>query len=215
MYKELKKHLHDLFIGLKSESEKIASASRTNTEATERIMRLVSSTLSSEAEGYLADIYASLVEEIKQDDYFKNPDNLNAFYRLNLRTELNEKYQFNIEDIDAYKKGIEYKEINRLYTAAGAAAGTLALGGILKFALSSVVGIPFAVVIAGAVVAACATYFIVPTRNRNEYKKSVEKFLDDLESDILDWFVDIESYFNKRVITFCKQGREKCIITMN
>ena len=202
--KELKKHLHDLFIGLKSESDKIASTSRTNTEATEKIMRLVSSTLSSEAEGYLADIYASLAEKIKKDDYFKNPDNLNAFYRLNLRTELSEKYQFNIEDIDAYKKGTEYKEINRLYTAAGVAAGTLALGDILKFALSSVVEIPFAVIIAGAVVAACATYFVVPTRNRNEYKKAVGKFLNKLESDILDWFVDIEVYFNERERTLYK-----------
>lgn len=202
--KELKKHLHDLFIGLKSESDKIALESRTNTEATEKIMRIVSRTLSSAAEGYLVDIYSCLVKKIKQEDYFKNPHNLNAFYELNLRTELSEKYQFNIEDIDAFKKGIEYKEINRLYTAAGAAAGTLALGGILKFALSSVVGIPFAVVIAGAVVAACATYFVVPTRNRNEYKKAVGKFLNELESDILDWFVDIEVYFNERVRTLYK-----------
>lgn len=204
MYKELNKHLHELFIRLKSESDKIASESRTNTDATERIMRLVSSRLSAAAEGYLIDIYAYLSDEIEQSDFFKNPDNLNAFYRLNLRTELSEKYQFNIEDIDAYKKGIEYKEINRLYTAAGAAAGTLALGGILKFALSSVVSIPFAVVIAGAVVAACATYFALPTKNRREYKKAVEKFLDDLESDMSNWFVDIQVYFIDRVNTLYK-----------
>lgn len=202
--KELEKQLHELFKELRSKTKKIASEARTNAEATERIMRLVSSTISAEAEGYMVDMYACLVEKVKEDNFFKNPEKLNTFYRLNLRDELNEKYQFNIEDIDAYKKGIEYREINQLYAAAGATAGTLAVGGILKFALSSVVGIPFAVVIAGALVAACVAYFTIPTRNRKEYIKAVDSFMKNLENDILDWFVDVEVYFDEQVRTLYK-----------
>ena len=202
--KELEKQLHQLFEELSEKTNQITSEARTNTEATDRIMRLVSSSISAEAEGYMVDMYACLVEKIKSEDYFNNPENLNAFYRLNLREELNEKYQFNIENIDAYKKGIEYKEINQLYVAAGTAAGTLALGGILKFALSSVIGIPFPIIIAGALVAACAAYFAIPTKNRKEYKKAVDKFMKDLENDILDWFVDVEVYFEQQVRTLYK-----------
>ena len=201
---DIERQIHDLFIELKKKSIKIASEARTNTNDTERIMRLVSSTISAEVEGYIVDIYAGLLEKIKQDDYFKNQENLNAFYRLNLRNELNEKFQFNIENIDTYKKGISYKEINQIYVTAGAAAGTLALGAILKFALSSVVRIPFVIIIAGAVVVACASYFALPTQNRKEYKKSIKKFLDELEEDILDWFVDIEIYCDERVRTLYK-----------
>ena len=201
---DIERQIHDLFIELKKKLIKIASEARTNTNATERIMRLVSSTISAEVEGYIVDIYAGLLEKIKQDDYFKNQENLNAFYRLNLRNELNEKFQFNIENIDTYKKGISYKEINQIYVTAGAAAGTLALGAILKFALSSVVRIPFVIIIAGAVVVACASYFALPTQNRKEYKKSIKKFLDELEEDILDWFVDIEIYCDERVRTLYK-----------
>ena len=83
--------------------------------------------------------------------------------------------------------------------AAGVAAGTLALGGILKFALSSSIGIPFPIIIAGALVAACAAYFAIPTKNRKDYKKAVDKFLHDLENDILDWFVEVEVYFDRQV----------------
>lgn len=202
--KELEKQLHQLFEELSEKAAQIASEARTNTEATDRIMRLVSSSISAEAEGYMVDMYACLVEKIKSEEYFKNPENLNAFYRLNLREELNEKYQFNIENIDAYKNGIEYKEINQLYVAASAAAGTFALGGILKFALSSVIGIPFPVIIAGALVVACAAYFTIPTKNRKDYKKAVDKFMKDLENDILDWFVDVEVYFDEQVRTLYK-----------
>ena len=197
--KELEKQLHDLFAELQKRTMKIASEAKTNTEATERIMRVVSGTISSEAEGYMDDMYACLVEKIKNEEFFQNPENMNAFYRLNLREDLNEKYQFNIESIDAYKRGIEYKEVNQLYVAAGVAAGTLALGGILKFALSSSIGIPFPIIIAGALVAACAAYFAIPTKNRKDYKKAVDKFLHDLENDILDWFVEVEVYFDRQV----------------
>lgn len=197
--KELEKQLHDLFAELQKRTMKIASEAKTNTEATERIMRVVSGTISSEAEGYMVDMYACLVEKIKNEEFFQNPENMNAFYRLNLREDLNEKYQFNIESIDAYKRGIEYKEVNQLYVAAGAAAGTLALGEILKFALSSSIGIPFPIIIAGALVAACAAYFAIPTKNRKDYKKAVDKFLHDLENDILDWFVEVEVYFDRQV----------------
>lgn len=197
--KELEKQLHDLFAELQKKTMKIASEAKTNTEATERIMRVVSGTISSEAEGYMVDMYACLVEKIKNEEFFQNPENMNAFYRLNLREDLNKKYQFNIESIDAYKRGIEYKEVNQLYVAAGAAAGTLALGGILKFALSSSIGIPFPIIIAGALVAACAAYFAIPTKNRKDYKKAVDKYLHDLENDILDWFVEVEIYFDRQV----------------
>ena len=197
--KELEKQLHDLFAELQKRTMKIASEAKTNTEATERIMRVVSGTISSEAEGYMVDMYACLVEKIKNEEFFQNPENMNAFYRLNLREDLNEKYQFNIESIDAYKRGIEYKEVNQLYVAAGAAAGTLALGEILKFALSSSIGIPSPIIIAGALVAACAAYFAIPTKNRKDYKKAVDKFLHDLKNDILDWFVEVEVYFDRQV----------------
>ena len=202
--KELEKQVHTLFKDLVAKSEEIIASSRTNTDATERIMRLVSSTVSAEAEGYMIDLYASLVDKIKGEEFFKDPEHLNAFYRLNLRDDLNEKYQFSIDSIDAYKKGIQYKEINTIYASVGAAAGTFAVGGILKFALSSVVNIPFVVVIAGALVAACAAYFAIPTRNKKEYKRAVDSFLSDLENEILDWFVDVEVYFDEKVRTLYK-----------
>ena len=201
---ELKSQIQEMFVELKNKSEQIISESRTNKEATERIMRVVSGTISAEAEGYVVDIYAGLVKKIKEEDFFQDLDNLSAFYDLNLREELHEKYQFNIEDIDAYKKGIEYKEVNKLYTTAGIAAGTLAVGGILKYALSGVVGIPFALLIAGAVVAACASYISIKSRNKSEYQRAVNTFLHDLEEDILDWVVDIEVYFDKKVRTLYK-----------
>ncbi len=196
--------MHNLFKDLAAKKEEIIVSSRTSSDATERIMRMVSSTVSAETEGYMIDLYANLVDRVKGDDFFKDPEHLNAFYRLNLRDDMNEKYQFNIDSIDTYKKGIQYREINNIYASVGAAAGTFAVGGILKFALSRVLNIPFVIIIAGALVAACAAFFAIPTRNKKEYRRAVDRFLADLENEILDWLVEVEVYFDEKVRTLYK-----------
>ncbi len=200
----LKNEVHKMFIELAEKAKEITETSRTAQIATERISDVVASRVSAESEGYIVDMYTSLVTKIKEDDYFKDAEHLNSFYRLNLREELNQKYHFEVESLEAYKKGIEFKEINRLYAVAGATAGTLAVGGILKFAISGLINIPIAVIIAGAVAAGVATYFAVPEKNRKEYNRAVSKYLKDMENEILDWLTEVENYFDSQVRTIYK-----------
>lgn len=199
---KLQKQVKQMFRDLQTKADEVITSSSTYKIASERMMNMVSSRVSAETEGYIIDLYASFAERIRKEEFFQNPEHLNAFYRLNLREELNSKYHFEIGSLDVYKKGIDYDEINRLYASLGVMAGTLAVGGILKFAISGAVNIPFAVIIAGAVAAACAAYFkIVPKKNKKEFRRAVNKFLNDLENDILNWFVDVENFFESRVRT--------------
>lgn len=201
---ELKKEIHVMFQELTVKAKEIADTSRNAQMATERISEAVASRVSAESEGYIVDIYTCLVAKIKEDEYFKDPEHLNAFYRLNLREELNDRYHFEVESLDAYKKGIEFKEVNKIYAAAGAAAGTLAVGGILKFAISGLIHIPVAVIIAGAVIAGVAAYISVPEKNKKEYNRAVNKFLNDMENEILDWLIEVENYFDSQVRSIYK-----------
>lgn len=200
----LKNEVHKMFSELAEKAKGITETSRTAQIATERISDVVASRVSAESEGYIVDMYTCLVTKIKEDDYFKDSEHLNAFYRLNLREELNKKYHFEVESLDAYKKGIEFKEVNRLYAVAGAAAGTLAVGGILKFAISGIINIPIAVIIAGAVSVGVAAYFAVPVKNKKGYIRAVGKYLNDMENEILDWLTEVESYFDSQVRTIYK-----------
>lgn len=201
---ELKNEIHIMFQELAVKAKEITDTSRTSQMATERISKVVSSKVAAESEGYIVDMYTYLVAKIKEDEYFKDPEHINAFYRLNLREELNNRYHFEVESLDSYKKGIEFKEVNKLYAAAGVAAGTLAVGGILKFAISGLICIPIAVIIAGAVIAGIATYFSVPEKNKKKYNQAVNKFLNDMENEILDWLTEVENYFDSRVRSLYK-----------
>lgn len=203
---EMEKQVREMFCELRSKSDDVIASSSIYKSASDRIMKLVSSRIAAESEGYIVDMYTSLVEHIKQESFFKNPDHLNAFYRLNLREKLNNKYHFEIDSLDAFQKGVDYKEINQLYASLGAAAGTLTLGGILKFAISGVVNIPFAVIVAGAATVACSSYFkIIPSQNKIAFKKAVDDFLLGLEQDILNWLADVETFFESQINTLYSQ----------
>ncbi len=202
--KELQNEVHSMFIELNKKAKQIIETSNSVQIATERISEAVASVVSAESEGYIVDIYSCLVAKIKEDDYFKDSEHLNAFYRLGLREKLNEKYHFEIETLEAYKKGIEFKEINRLYATAGATAGTFAVGGILKFAISGLLNIPFAIIIAGAIMVGIAAYLTVPQKNKKEYYRAVNKYLNDMENEILDWLAEVERYFDSQVRTIYK-----------
>ena len=204
---EMKNQVEKMFCDLRSKSEGIVASSSIYKNASDRIMKLVSSRIAAESEGYIVDMYTLLTERIKQEAFFQDPNHLNAFYRLNLRDKLNDKYHFEVDSLDAFQKGVDYKEINRLYASLGAAAGTLAVGEILKFAMSSVVNIPFTVIVAGAATVAFSSYFkIVPSRNKIAFKKAVDAFLSDLEHDILNWLADVECFFDGQIKTLYSQN---------
>lgn len=203
---ELKSEIHIIFNELQKKAENIISSSDTYKLASERIMDVVSSKVSAECEGYMIDLYSAFAAKIKEEDYFKDPGHLNAFYELNLRDDLDDKFHFEITSLDAYQKGIGFNEVNTLYAAVGAAAGTLAVGGLLKLAISGLVNVPFAVIIAGAFAAACAAYVSVPKKNKRDFLQTVNRFLVNLEQEILDWLTEIEIYFEDRVRTLYTAG---------
>lgn len=192
--------VNNLFKEIDNDVKKILKTTSSFNIKTERIMNLVTTKLTTECEGYIYDMYFTLLAKIKEEEYFQDPDHLNAFYHLNLKEELNEKYHFEIDSLSAYKQGISFKEIDKLYCSAGATAGTFAVGGILKYILSGVVEIPFAVLIAGAASVAFTSYCkVIPEKNDKEFITSVAVFLRQLETEILEWLNEIEEYFNNRV----------------
>ena len=201
---ELKTEIHTMIQDLAVKAKEIAINSKTLQIATERISEVVSSRIAAESEGYIVDIYTYFAAKIKVDKYFQVPDHLNAFYRLNLREKLNNKYHFEVDSLDTYKKGIEFKEVNNLYAVVGSAAGTLAVGGILKFAILGLINIPIAVIIAGAVIVGVATYLSVSEKNKKEYNRAINKFLNDMENEILDWLTEVENYFDSQVRSLYK-----------
>ena len=196
--------IHDLFTDMNSQMEEIIRTSTTANMATKRIMEYVSSTVASNSLGYISALYSSLSKKTLSEEVFQNVENANRFYELGLRKKLVEAYEFDVENVSAYKAGIDFKEINRIYASAGAAVGSATVGGILLGVLSGIVDIPMVVIIAGAVLAGVAggsvTYAkVVPEINKKQYAASVFSFMKELEDSMNKWVDDVVRFYNQQV----------------
>ena len=213
---ELENHVRELFLKLRAGSGEIAAAALPYQEKSKRIEQYVTTELAAACEGYVVDVYTYLADKIKQEEYFKDTDHLYEFYQLNLRGKIFENYGFNLAGSPTLQKGIEFEEtpVRRgAYFAAGAAAAVLAAGGALKYALAPAslpiesavtaatgVVVPLWAIVAAAVAAAFTAYVVtVPLRNKSEYRRAVEMFLDELENEVFDWIISIEEFFCSEV----------------
>lgn len=204
MSAQIKEYINELFVELNASVEEIIEATSSSDMATKQIMACVSSGITAASKGYISTLYSVLSKETLKETIFQDDANANKFYDMNLRQKLTDKYQFNIDSLEAYSKGLEYKEINQLYTSAAVAAGSAAVGGMLLGVLSGVVHLPMVVIIAGAVLAGIGgggyTYSkYVPSKNKENYRIAVQSFMRDLEEEMLNWVDAVVEYYHQQV----------------
>ena len=204
MSEKVKGYIKELFVEMNEEVADIVSTSPSSSVATQSIMEYVSSKIAASSRGYMVDLYSELSKKTLSEEIFQDPANANKFYELNMRQKINDAYQFDVQSLDAYNTGVDFKEINRVYATAGAAVGSAAVGGILLGVLSGVVEIPLVVIIAGAVLAGLAgggvTYAkVVPEKNRAAFSKAVVDFMMGLEVELLSWVDEVVKFYNQKV----------------
>jgi hypothetical protein len=204
--------VNEMFEELKVQSYEIIAVHSDFTDASKMIIDTVSSELVMRSKTLITDMYAQMSNNTLSSTMFDDPERKSQFYEANIRREIISKYQFDITTVNAFKNGIQYKELHRLYSSLAVSAGTTAVGGILKYVLTTTVNVPIVVIIAGAVAAFCVSYFkIIPSQNKVKFDGAVEDFLSELKKEFIVWFDEIEIYYNERiqglVNTFKEGGR--------
>ena len=128
---KVKAHIKELFATMNAEVEKMVQNSFSSDKATTDIMEYVSGRIASATRGYMSTLYSSLSAETLKEPIFQNVDNANAFYDLELDKKIVDSYKFDSKDSVVFQKGLDVREINRVYATAAAGVGTAAVGGIL------------------------------------------------------------------------------------
>ena len=203
MCNKTKEYIDKMFLKINADVSKIIENSSTAEIATQQIMETVSNKITVAIQGYIIDIYSELSKATLLEPIFQKPENANKFYELNLRQKISQAYQFDIQDLRAYTKGISYKEIGKTYATIGAVVGSTAVGGVLLGVLSGVVHLPLVVVIAGAVACGIAggkfADMKIDNVNRDRYKNTIMTFMRSLKDDLIKWVDDVIAFYNQEV----------------
>ena len=197
------REINEVFSDLKEKLYKLFNLSSNIDIVSKKIIEKTSLELTIESKMLITDMYSEMSKKTLSSKEFETIERKNRFYELDIQNEILEKYKFKVTD------KIDYKEANKLYTSLGMAAGTMAIGGILKYVLQNNINIPFIVIICGAVMAFGASYFLKPSVNKKNLEKAVDEFLDKTKKEFIAWFYEIDEYYNRRVRDIINYFEEK------
>ena len=198
----IKAKVDAIFDELSKRTSSIVMGSSTSNEAITKATELISSELTTRSKSILSDMLFALSDKLLDTEFFADISKQNKFYRINLRHEILSKYQF------APSTAINYKEASRTVQALKVGGATLVVGGVAEIgvvliaglSISSLVPIPISVLIVASIGAAMTDYYaIAPKKNKKTLVQALDKYLVELKQQFLNWFDEVERYFNTRV----------------
>lgn len=204
MYSEkIKSKIQAMFADLRNEARELVDSSDSLDNAVNSICKSTNRQVSLRSKTMLNDMLFELEKNLLQSDpFFADVVQKNKFMELNLQQEISSKYQF------ATQTEMNYQEISRIKDSIKIGGGVFVVGaicevgGVLVSGLSftALAPVPVGVLVAVALGAAMINYLaIVPKKNKENFSREIEKFLNEVQQQFLNWFDEIEKYFHQRV----------------
>lgn len=163
-------------------------------EDIEKLCLGISSKITVKSKGIMSSLYTILSKETLEQEIFRKNANANAFYELDLRSKIYEKYNFD----SAYK--IDFNGMSSQFIAGGTAVGTTSMGVALSLSLTQAIIIPIALIVGVGLYIIIKKH--VDNKNKREY---ITQYIRGLKCELLKWFDNIESYYNKEVNKLIKK----------
>lgn len=191
-----------MFNDLRKKVSAIVVESSTSNEAINNVTKLVSSELAVRSKSILSDMLFDLSDKLMDTEFFADIAKQNRFAEINLRQEILSKYQF------APSTTVNYREASRTVRALKVGGTTFVVGGAIEIgvvlisglSISNLVPIPISILIVASIGAAMADYYAIePAKNKKALAQALDNYLVDAMQQFLNWFDEVERYFNVRV----------------
>lgn len=191
-----------MFNDLRKKVSAIVIESSTSNEAINNVTKLVSSELAARSKSILSDMLFDLSDKLIDTEFFADIAKQNRFAEINLRQEILSKYQF------APSTTVNYREASRTVRALKVGGTTFVVGGAIEIgvvlisglSISNLVPIPISILIVASIGAALADYYAIePAKNKKALAQALDNYLVDAKQQFLNWFDEVEKYFNVRV----------------
>lgn len=191
--KKINSKIEKMFNDLKVEAQELINEMTSTDETINKISQRVSSEITTRSKNILSDMLFELNDSLIKEGFFADIAQENKFLELNLRQEILSKYQFEVST------AVDFQEVSSVVQAIKVSGGTLVIGALLKGGLSSLITIPVGLLIAAAFGTAIVNYFALePNKNKKSFSQAIDKYLLEMQQQLLDWFYEIDNYFNAR-----------------
>jgi hypothetical protein len=174
----------------------IAHETGNREQIAEAICNYAGSYLSAESKSLMSSLYKVLSEETLGKEPFVTARNRNKFYEKDIWAMIFDRYSF-----EAPGK-INYAQVDEKLAALPVPLATAGLGVVLSIALSKVIIIPIALVVAGGLY-----YFLrenKKTLNTDNFVSAIDVYLERIKRELLEWLENIEDFYHQQVAEVIK-----------
>lgn len=198
----IKPRVDVIFNDLRKKISAIIIESSTANGVINDVTKLVSSELATRSKSILSDMLFELSDKLMDTEFFSDIAKQNRFMEINLRQEILNKYQFTPSTT------INYKEISKFIQALKVGGKIFVVGGVAEIgavliaglSISNLVPLPFSALIVASVGFVLVDYYTIePARNKKAFEQALDSYLIDVKQQLLNWFDEVEKYFNMRV----------------
>lgn len=199
---KIKSKVDVMFDNLREEVSVIVNKSSSADDVINSVTQIVSSELTTRSKSILSDMLFDLSDELLETEFFTDIARQNRFFEINLRHEILQRYQF------APSTNVNYQEASKTVQALKVGGTVLVLGSAVEIgvvmaqglALSSLGPIPIDALIAVSLGAALIDYYAIePAKNKKALARALDNYLITAKQQFLNWFDEVEKYFNMRV----------------
>lgn len=200
--KKISAKVDTMFEELNKKVEVLVIESSTSSEAIEKVTRIVSSELTTRSKSIMSDMLFDLSDELMETEFFKDISRQNQFSSINLRQEILSKYKFTPSTT------VDFKKASRTIESLAIGGSVLAIGGVVEvgtvlvkgLSFTSLVPIPIGVLLVASIGATLANYYALsPKRSKTQMINAIDGYLIQAKEQFLNWFDEVEKYFNMRV----------------
>lgn len=160
-------------------------------QAIDDIIKITVNRFAPESKIILSSVYDMLAEKtLKESLFVDKPSNEAAFRQMNIRGELNDKFDFNVP------KSIDYEESKETLNKWIKSGIVVVVGGVISISLKKFIPICISIVIAGIIA-------LVLNDEKNKISEDlndiIKKYLEIVKKSLLLWVDSIEEYYEEKV----------------
>jgi len=209
---KLKPKVDEMFIELLTMIDLIIAESSSVDEATIKIAQLVGSETASRSKTILSDMLFDLNDALMEISFFDDLAKQNKFREINLRQEILGKYQFIARTDVGFEEASQIVRSIKIAGCAVAVVGAVGVGTVLAKGLTAsslVTPIPISVLIFATLGAVLVDYLaIAPNKSKKGLSVAISNYITEVKIQFLDWFDEIERYFNARAEELMQSMRD-------
>lgn len=199
---KIKPKVDTMFDNLRKEVSSIVMKSYTANEAVNQTTMLVSSELATRSKSILSDMLFELSDNLLETDFFADDiARQNKFYEINLRQEILSKYQFVPTTRVNYEEASRAVQVLKASGDALKSGNAMEVGAVLAAGLSlAIAPIPISALVVVSIGALVAHHHLAgPHKDKRALAQALDNYLVTAKQQFLNWFDEVEKYFNKRV----------------